>query len=218
VEFPGSAKADSFAWVFEAYKAGKTFAAFDLETTGLDPKEDRIVEIGAVTFDRRGPLCRYSVLVNPGIPMPAAAGRVNNITDAMLSGKPPLEKVLPDFIRLINNTIILAHNAPFDCGFINEKLSALYAAGQKREASGLFEEVQPAGTSAAWTPPFPGLPGPSADTLVLSRQAFPGRTRYALQELAGDLGLTAAKAHRADDDAVLCMELFIRCFDCYNDR
>jgi DNA polymerase-3 subunit epsilon len=193
---------DSFEWVFEAFKAGKPFTAFDTETTGLDPKKDRIVEIGAVKFDRRGPACRYSVLVNPGIPMPWAAGRVNNITDAMLAGKPPLEKVLPDFLRLIDNTIILAHNTPFDCGFINEKLSELYRAEN----------------SAVWIPPFPALPNPSADTLVLSRLAFPGRDRYALQELAGDLGLTLAKAHRADDDAFLCMELFIRCFDCYNDR
>ncbi|MDR1288498.1 MAG: 3'-5' exonuclease [Treponema sp.] len=188
------------------WREGKPFTAFDIETTGLNPGQDHIVEIGAVQFDRRGPVCRYSVLVNPGIPMPAEAGRVNNITDAMLAGKPPIEEALPDFLRLIKGTVIVAHNAPFDCGFINAKLAALYHGAQRDRE--LFEE---SGKGSSWKPPFPALPNPVADTLALSRARFPRANSHALQELSQSLGITRGQAHRAEDDAILCMELFLLC-------
>ena len=169
-----------FDWAFKAYAEGAVFTAFDIETTGLDPKSDRIVEIGAVKFDKRGLIARFSALINPGIPMPAEAGRVNNISDEMLRGKPCLEQILPDFLLFISSTVLAAHNAPFDCGFINEKLKT-------------------------------GLPNPIVDTLVFSRDIFPGRRSYSLQNLAAELGIPALDAHRAEDDARLCMEIFLRC-------
>jgi DNA polymerase-3 subunit epsilon len=170
------------AWV-EKYAGNGVFTAFDLETTGLDPQKDRIVEIGAVKFDRRGPIARFSTLVNPGIPMPPEAGKVNNITDEMLAGKPPLDEVLPDFLAFIRGTILTAYNAPFDCGFINESLKTVMRS----------------------------LPNPVADTLAIAREVFPGKRSYKLQELAVELQIPAAEAHRAEDDARICMEIFIRC-------
>jgi DNA polymerase-3 subunit epsilon len=184
---------ESYDWALAAYTEGAVCTAFDIETTGLDPKRDRIVEFGAVKFDRRGLIARYTALINPGISMPAEAGRVNGITDAMLSGQPPIETALPDLLRFVRETLIVAHNAPFDCGFVNANLDRLYREGP-----------------AAWTPPFPALPNKIADTLPLARRFFPGRARYNLQDLALDLGLKAEAAHRALDDARLCMELFIR--------
>ncbi|AEF83465.1 3'-5' exonuclease [Leadbettera azotonutricia] len=171
------------------YAENGVFAAFDLETTGLDAQKDQIVEIGAVKFDRRGLIARFSTLINPGIPMPPEAGKVNNITDSMLKDQPMLDEVLPDFIRFIKNTILIAHNAPFDCGFINAKLK------EKR----------------AWTPPFSSLPNRVLDTLVFSRETFPGRRTYKLGDLARDLEIPMGDAHRAEDDAAACMEIFLRC-------
>ncbi|MDR0622847.1 MAG: 3'-5' exonuclease [Treponema sp.] len=204
---------ESYDWAFEAYRQGAAFTAFDIETTGLDPKQDRIVEFGAVQFDNRGPICRYSVLINPGIPMPEEAGRVNGITDGMLAGKPPLETVFPDFLRLVKNTIIVAHNAPFDVGFVNEQLKTLYekardkVPGQGNLLPGL-EDGQETG-EPAWAPPFPALPNRIADTLVLARRIFPGRSSHKLQDLAANMRITAQNAHRAEDDARLCMEIFV---------
>ncbi|MDR1306729.1 MAG: 3'-5' exonuclease, partial [Treponema sp.] len=109
---------ESYDWAVKAYREGAVFTAFDIETTGLDSRQDRIVEFGAVKFDRRGPIVRYAALINPGIPMPEEAGRVNGITDQMLAGKPPLEAVFPDFLGLVKDTVIIAHNAPFDMGFV----------------------------------------------------------------------------------------------------
>jgi DNA polymerase-3 subunit epsilon len=179
---------ESYDWTLRAFTGGAVFTAFDIETTGLEPKRDRIVEIGAVKFDSRGPAARYAALINPEISMPAEAGMVNGITDAMLAGKPTIEKVLPDFLRFINNTIIVAHNASFDCGFINESLARLRQGDLP-----------------------PALPNKIADTLLMARRFFPGRARYNLQVLASDFGLVAEAAHRALDDARLCMEIFIRC-------
>jgi DNA polymerase-3 subunit epsilon len=209
---------ESYDWAFEAYREGAVFTAFDIETTGLDPKRDRIVEFGAVKFDRRGPISRYSVLINPGIPMPEEAGRVNGITDEMLAGRPSLETVFPDFLRLIKDTVITAHNAPFDVGFVNEKLKFFYEAAQRAAqkaapGQGSFlpglEDDQPA-AGPVWTPPFPALSNRTADTLVLARRVFPNRNGHKLQDLAAALGITARSAHRAEDDARLCMEIFIR--------
>ncbi|MDR2029184.1 MAG: 3'-5' exonuclease [Treponema sp.] len=174
----------TYDWAAQAYHDSAPFAAFDLETTGLDPRQDRIVEIGAVKFDRRGLLGRFSVLINPGIPMPAEASRVNGITDALLRGKPRLDQVFPDFLRFIRGTVLVAHNAPFDAGFINEKLRA--------------------GSD-------PPLTDRLVDTLVYAREVFPGRNSYKLRNLAVSLGIAAGEVHRAEEDARLCMEIFIRC-------
>lgn len=181
---------ESFDWAIKAYAEGAVFAAFDLETTGLDPRLDRIAEIGALRFDKQGVFDRYQTLVDPGFPMPLEAGRVNGISDAMLAGQPPIVEALPGFLRFINGAVILAHNAPFDCGFINEALARLYDDGYTR---------------------FSALPNKIVDTLPLARRLFPGRSRYNLQDLAKDMGIRAEAAHRAFDDARLCMEIFTTC-------
>jgi DNA polymerase-3 subunit epsilon len=222
---------DSFDWAFAAWNDGSSFTAFDIETTGLDPEKDRIVEFGAVKFDNRGPIGRYSVLINPGMPMPAEALRINHISDEMLAGKPTLREVLPDFLIFIKNTILIAHNDGFDCGFVNESLKQLYAehpkkapdpgqedlfGGENTAADGFSES---GASKSAWIPPFPALPNRVVDTLALSRRLFPGRPGYKQQDLAAWLGIDTGKAHRADDDARVCMELFLRMKKCYsNDK
>ena len=187
-------QAISLERALKAYSEGLVFVAFDLETTGLDPHVDEIVEIGAVKFDIKGPIARFSTLINPGIPMPAEAGSVNNITDEMLRKKPSLDEVLPDFIHFIQGAVLAVHNASFDCGFINDKLKKRWEKANK-----------------AWTPPYPSLPNFIADTLVFSREVFPGLRSYSLQNLALDLHIPSRDAHRAEDDARLCTELLLRC-------
>jgi DNA polymerase-3 subunit epsilon len=198
------------------YLDAGVFTAFDLETTGLDPKQDRIVEIGAIKFDKRGPAGRFSVLINPGIPMPKEAGRVNNITDEMLKGQPSLDEVFPDFIGFIKNTILIAHNAPFDCGFINEKLKERFERAKKGRddpfQGSLLEdpEEDPEGEKY-WIPSFPVLPNQVVNTLVYTKEVFPGRYGYKLQDLASFFKIESRDAHRAEDDARVCMEIFVKC-------
>ena len=172
----------------EAYYNGEIFTAFDIETTGLDNRRDHIVEIGAVRFNKDGVIECFATLIDPGVPMPAAASQVNNITDKMLSGQPVIQEAMPAFLDFINGTIVLAHNVPFDCGFINNGLSRLYDDGYV---------------------PFPALPNRVIDTLPMARKLLPGKTHYNLQALSASLGFKAKAAHRAADDARLCMELFV---------
>jgi DNA polymerase-3 subunit epsilon len=211
----------SYDWVAQEFwgEEGRpaVFTVFDLETTGLDPKKEKIVEIGAVKFDRRGPIGRFSVLVDPGVPMPAEASRINGITDAMLAGKPSLDLVLPDFLRFIGDSPIIAHNAPFDCSFVDAALAERFERARKARpedaAQGsLLDAASDAPAEAPkWAPPFPALPNRVIDTRIYAKEAFPGRWKYSLQELAKYLGIDALEAHRAEDDARVCMELFVKC-------
>jgi DNA polymerase-3 subunit epsilon len=73
------------------------FVAFDLETTGTSPREDMIVEVGAVLFDGDRALKGYGALVDPGIPIPPDASAVNGITDDMVRGKAKIADILPEF-------------------------------------------------------------------------------------------------------------------------
>ncbi|MBN2703101.1 MAG: 3'-5' exonuclease [Pontiellaceae bacterium] len=94
------------------------FIAFDLETTGIRPSADRIVEIGAVKFEGSCPLEGYGTLVNPRCPIPVEASAVNGITDEMVCGKPLIGDVLSDFADFCGDLPLVAHNAPFDYKFL----------------------------------------------------------------------------------------------------
>lgn len=170
----------SYDWLAAVYDTA-AFIAFDTETTGLDPASGRIVEIGAVKFDRRGVIARYNVLINPEMPMPEEAGKVNGITDAMLKDKPLIADVFPDFFDFIGTGVLVAHNAPFDINYVNAEL--------KRAGK-------------------PPLSNKVVDTRIFAKEVFPGLSSYALQDLAVQFGITALEAHRAEDDARVCMELF----------
>ena len=170
----------SYDWLAAVYDTA-AFIAFDTETTGLDPASGRIVEIGAVKFDRRGVIARYNVLINPEMPMPEEAGKVNGITDEMLKDKPLIADVFPDFFDFIGTGVLVAHNAPFDINYVNAELKRI-------GKSPLANKV--------------------VDTRIFAKEVFPGLSSYALQDLAVQFGITALEAHRAEDDARVCMELF----------
>ncbi|MEO1276217.1 MAG: exonuclease domain-containing protein, partial [Pseudomonadota bacterium] len=92
----------------------------DTETTGLDPREDRIVEIGAVELMNHLRTGRdFHVYINPGRPMPAEAFRIHGLGDAFLSDKPPFAQVVDAFMAFIGEAQLVIHNASFDMGMIN---------------------------------------------------------------------------------------------------
>lgn len=170
----------SYDWIAAVYDKA-VFTAFDTETTGINAKEERVVEIGGVKFDKRGIISRFNVLINPEKPMPLEAGEVNKITDEMLADKPKFAQVLPDFLSFIKNTVLVAHNAGFDIAFINCELERC---GKTKLNHKVF------------------------DTLTFAREVYPGLSSYALQNLAVQFGVQAINAHRAEDDARVCMEFF----------
>ncbi|MGP1575910.1 MAG: 3'-5' exonuclease [Treponema sp.] len=170
----------TYDWLAAVYDTA-VFTAIDTETTGLDPVTGRIVEIGAIKFDKYGIIARYNVLINPEMAMPADASTVNGITDDMLKTKPVISEIFPDFFTFIDKTILVAHNAPFDVNYIN---SELQRNGRKP------------------------LQNKTVDTRIFAKEIFRGLQSYALQDIAVQFGIVAIEAHRAEDDARVCMELF----------
>lgn len=156
------------------------FTVFDLETTGLSNRTDRIVEIGAVRYSRGEIAETMEELINPGIPIPPEVSAIHGIFDSHVENKPFIGEILPRFLKLIEGSVLVAHNANFDVGFIKKALG--------RE----------------------NLPIPSVmvlDTIMLARKAWPGRKSYSLQNLAIYLGIDVKNAHRAEDDSRVCLEI-----------
>jgi DNA polymerase III subunit epsilon len=111
---PGSAGPD----VAQLDLAELEFAVIDLETTGWSPDAAAITEIGAVRVrggQRRG---EFASLTNPGIPVPPRIEDLTGITDWMLAAAPGLGAVLPGLLEFAEGCVLVAHNAPFDVGFL----------------------------------------------------------------------------------------------------
>jgi DNA polymerase III epsilon subunit family exonuclease len=90
----------------------------DVETTGWLPDAAGITEIGAVRFSTGRPASEFCALVNPGRPIPPSISDLTGITDAMVSDAPTIAQVLPEFLQFASGGVIVAHNAPFDLGFL----------------------------------------------------------------------------------------------------
>src|SRR6187549_1129000 len=95
-----------------------TFVTVDLETTGGSPVSSQITEIGAVKTRGGEVIGEFQTLVNPGLPIPPMIVALTGITDAMVVAAPPIEEVLPAFLEFLGDAVLVAHNAPFDTGFL----------------------------------------------------------------------------------------------------
>ncbi len=98
------------------------FAVIDLETTGWSPEVAAITEIAAVRVRggvRRG---EFASLVNPGVPVPPGIEDLTGISDWMLAAAPGVAAVLPGLLRFAEGCVLVAHNAPFDVGFLRRRL------------------------------------------------------------------------------------------------
>jgi DNA polymerase III subunit epsilon len=166
------------------------FVAFDLETTGLFPVVNRIVEFGAVRFRLDGSeVGTWEQLVDPECLIPPGVTDIHGITDAMVRGQPTLAQALPGFLDFLGtpDTILLAHNATFDLGFLN------FAAAK----TGL------------------ALPAnPVIDTLDLARTCVRGAPSCRLENLVVHLGLAESEDHRALSDSQLAMAFFTHLAGC----
>jgi len=158
-----------------------TFVSFDVETTGLGPTTERILEFGAVKFRDGKIIEEKSWLINPQQRIHFAARRVHGISSKSLKDKKVFAEVYPEISEFIGDSILLAHNAAFDVNF--------YSAEIKR-----LEQ------------PIP--PNIAIDTLKLFRTWFPDAPGYNLANLADHLGVTGDGFHRGLADARYVVEIF----------
>jgi DNA polymerase-3 subunit epsilon len=158
------------------------FTAIDTETTGFRPESDRVVEIGAVRFRGTGEvLAATNWLIHPGMAIPFYATEVHGITDEAVAGAPSFAAVWPDVEAFCRDSVVLAHNAAFDLGFLRAELAR-----------------------AGVMPP----PWRAVDTLPLFRRWFPQSASHALEALRRELGLPEGTQHRAAADASRLAALF----------
>lgn len=95
-----------------------SIVALDIETTGLDPQKDAIIEIGAVRFNGRRVEAEWSTLIHPGRPIPPFIVQLTGITDQMVMQAPPIKAVLADLNAFVGNSPVLGHNVSFDLSFL----------------------------------------------------------------------------------------------------
>lgn len=152
------------------------FVVVDVETTGWSPGVAGITEIGAVRVRGGRVLGEFSCLVNPGRAIPAQVSALTGIDDAMVCDAPPVARVLPTFLAFAHGSVLAAHNAPFDVGFLT---AACQAAG------------------VPW-PEFPVL-----DTVDLARHVLADEVpNCKLATLAKFFGARTSPRHRALADAL----------------
>ena len=99
-----------------------TFCVVDLETTGSSSAVGGITEIGAVKYRGGEEVSRFSTLINPGQPIPANIVMLTGISSSMVADAPRIEDVLDMFLDFVQGTVLVAHNARFDIGFLNAAL------------------------------------------------------------------------------------------------
>ena len=163
-------------------KTDNSYIAIDLETTGLNPKTERIIEIGAVKVEDGKITDKFSTFVNPKRPIPFRITELTGITDEMVIDSPDIETILPQFIEFIGDAVLVAHNASFDVGFIEQNCKR-----QKIEADFTY-----------------------VDTVALARVLLPALNRFKLDTVAKALNISLENHHRAVDDAGCTAEIFVK--------
>ena len=101
-----------------------SIVSLDIETTGLDPIKDAIIEIGAVRFNGNRVEAEFSQLINPGRPIPPMITQLTGITDEMVRREPPVKAIIQDFENFVGDCPVLGHNVRFDLGFLRRQTRA----------------------------------------------------------------------------------------------
>ncbi len=156
------------------------YCILDIETTGLSFRTGKITELGAVKYKNGEIIEQFEEFVNPEMPIPQEVVEVTNITDDMVKDAPTIEEMLPKFLEFIGDSVIVAHNADFDVGFIKYNAEKI---GYK-------------------------LNNTYIDTLRLAKSLFPDYKKYKLGIIAENLGIKVDVAHRALDDVITLTKVF----------
>lgn len=159
-----------------------TFICLDLETTGLDVKQDRIIEIAAAKFTLDGIIEEYETLVDPEMEIPAESIAIHNITQEMVAGKPTCKDVLGDLLAFIGDLPIVGHGISFDIDMITSSSARIEMASTIHK-------------------------NPFFDTLRLARLYGRSPTN-SLEMLRQHFNIQEEGAHRAMSDVIVNIQVF----------
>jgi len=159
------------------------YVVFDLETTGLDPLTDKIIEIGALKYKNSKLVDEFSVLINPEIPLPDVITRITGIENKDLKDMPTINEILPKFVDFIEDLTLVAHNSSFDLSFIEENLKKLN---------------------------MPIITNKNIDTIEIAKKYIPKAYNYKLETLKHYFKLDFG-SHRSVDDCKTTNYVYEHC-------
>lgn len=172
--------------MYKSLKVNKypdNYIVFDIETSGLNPKKDKIIEIGAVKYIDNKKVAEFNYLINPRIKLQKIITQVTGLTDKDLINKPTINEILPKFIDFIGDYPVIGHNVSFDIDFINNNLKSLH---------------------------YSKLENDVIDTLFLSRITIYDIKNHRLKTLKEYLNLNY-DSHRSMCDCYTCNEVYQYC-------
>ncbi len=166
------------------------YIVFDIETTGLSQKKNKIIEIGAVKVKDGEEIDRFSEFINPEEPIPYSIEQLTSITDEMVMHAPTVDVILPKFLEFCGDDIVVAHNAAFDTGFIKKNAKDI---GMK------FDNT-------------------IMDTMTLSHVLLPELGKFTLDRVCKALNVKNEHHHRAVDDANATAKIFVKLYEMLVER
>lgn len=159
------------------------FVVVDVEATGAKTPPNRLIELGA--YKIRGGIIvdKFHSLVNPEIPIPRFVASLTGISNEMVRRAPVFADVAPRWLDFVDDSVLVAHNAPFDTSFLNHEISRVY--------------------------PGHRMVNPHLCTVKLSRRVLPELLNHRLDTVADHFSIPIVNRHRAGSDALATAEIFI---------
>jgi len=159
------------------------FVVVDVEATGAKTPPNRLIELGAYRIRGGRIVDKFLSLVNPEIPIPRFVASLTGISNDMVKRAPVFAEVAPQWLNFVSDSVLVAHNAPFDTSFLNHEISRVY--------------------------PEHRMVNSHLCTVRLSRRAFPDLSNHRLETIATHFSIPIVSRHRAGSDALATAEIFL---------
>lgn len=156
------------------------FVAIDVETTGLSPLYNELIEISAIKYEGAKKLDTFSTLIKPKKEVSSTITNLTGITNKMLEDAPTIEKVMPELIEFIGDNPIVAHNANFDYSFLQNNSNKSFTNNKV------------------------------IDTVAISRKMLPNLPNHKLNTVARYIGIQEEGYHRAEFDCECCAKIYVK--------
>ena len=158
----------------------KIFIALDTETTGFSPVKNELIEVSAIKYKGKKEIDCFSSLIKPKVPVPYNITRITGIDNEMLKDAPGVEMIMKQLVEFIGKYPIVAHNANFDLGFLNQ-----YSNGKFKQ-----NEI--------------------IDTVKKNRKIAPHLPNHKLSTVAKFIGIEEEGYHRAEFDCQCCAQIYLK--------
>lgn len=156
------------------------FVAIDVETTGLSPIDNELIEISAIKYQGAKKVGSFTTLIKPKANIPYYITNITGITNEMVKKSPEVEQVMPKLIEFVGDSPIVAHNANFDYKFIQSYSNNSFSKNKV------------------------------IDTVAISRKMYPNLPNHKLGTIAKKIGITEDGFHRAEFDCECCAQIYIK--------